>query len=89
MTWQDFVIGTGQLLFSLALLPTLLNPYEKPPRSTCALTSAVLFLFAVTFLTLQLWWGAAMAALCATCWFVLLLQPRLKLKRTPQKRRSR
>ena len=76
MTWQDIVIAVGQLLFVLALIPSLVTVL-KPPRLTCALTGTVLLLFSGTFLSLGLWYSAATAFACGTCWLVLFFQDRI------------
>lgn len=75
MIWQDAVIAAGELIFVIALIPAMLSA-SKPPRSTCAITSAVLFIYAGTFASLNLWWGAWMTFLGAACWAMLLFQRR-------------
>lgn len=75
MTWQDVVLGIGQFLFTLALLPAL-RSRAKPPRSTCVLTGGLLVLFAITYASLALWLGALACALCASAWLALAAQRR-------------
>lgn len=75
MSWQDLVLGAGQLLFSLALVPALRSP-AKPPRSTCVLTGSVLLAFAATFATLGFWWSTAASLICGVLWLALAAQSR-------------
>lgn len=77
MSWQDAVIGIGQFLFTLALIPSILGD-EKPARATCAMTAATLFVFTGAYWSMNLWLSAASCALCGTCWSVLLFQKRAK-----------
>lgn len=75
MSWQDLVFGIGQLLFTVALFPALVSP-AKPPRSTCALTGAVLVVFAATFASLAFWWSFSTSLACGALWILLALQHR-------------
>ena len=73
MIWQDLVLMLGGFVFSAALLPTIWSQ-SKPAASTCILTGSMLLVFAVVYLSLQLWLAAAATALSAACWLVLLGQ---------------
>lgn len=75
MTWQDVVLGLGQLLFIIALIPALRSAH-KPPRVTCFVTGVTLFTFAFTFSTLNLAWATLTAAVCAALWMIMVFQPR-------------
>ncbi len=80
MSWQDWVIGAGQLLFAVALVPAVFSRKRKPPFFTSMLTSVVLFSMAVCFVTLGLWFSFGSASVCAFLWGVLAWQvstPRL------------
>jgi hypothetical protein len=77
MSWQDIVVGIGQALFAIALIPAL-RSLHKPPRSTCILTGTILLIFSATFATLDLKWGSATAAVCGALWLVLWWQQRKK-----------
>lgn len=72
-TWQDWVIAIGQLLFFIALLPSVFSP-QKPHWASSLMTGTVLFAFAFTFYTLDLAWGAFTALLVGCTWFVLFGQ---------------
>lgn len=78
MIWQDVVIGIGQFVFALALVPAIVSE-EKPPRSTCAMTGGLLAVFAMVYATLDLWLATLACAICATCWLVLMIQKRRAL----------
>lgn len=52
-TWQDWVIGVGQALFFVALLPSVFSA-DKPHWASSLLTGTILFAFAYTFRTLHL-----------------------------------
>ena len=71
--WQDFVLAAGSLIFSLALIPSLRSTH-KPAASTSLVTSGVLFIFAVTYLTLSLWFSAIAITINGLAWLVLALQ---------------
>jgi len=76
LMWQDYVLTAGSLAFIVALLPAVWSE-AKPPRSTCALTGAVLWAYAIVDATLSLNWTALTTAGTAALWTVLLLQKRL------------
>jgi hypothetical protein len=71
--WQDVVIGIGSVSFSLALLPAIWRR-QPPPVITCALTTFWLWVYAVVFITLSLWFSAITGSVTALCWTILLYQ---------------
>lgn len=71
--WQDYVLTAGSIIFILALIPAIFADH-KPPRSTCATTAAVLYVFAFTEFTLNLYFASLTTLATAACWTVLLLQ---------------
>ena len=73
MSWQDIVFGGGNLVFAIALLPSIFSEH-KPALSTSLVTSTVLMAFAVTYASLGLWAGMAMVALNGALWGVLAVQ---------------
>lgn len=73
MSWQDIIFGGGNLVFAVALLPSIFSEH-KPALSTCLITGAVLLSFAVTYASLALWAGMAMVALNGALWLVLAVQ---------------
>ena len=73
MHWQDVVLTIGQVIFIIALFPSILSK-DKPALQTCMLTSAVAFSIAVVYLTLSIPFAAISAALNGTLWLVLAVQ---------------
>lgn len=73
MQWQDLVITFGQIIFSIALIPMLLSK-DKPVLITSLVTGAVLMIYALTYITIQFWFGAAMTALTGVVWLTLAYQ---------------
>lgn len=74
--WQDYVLTAGSLAFIAALLPAVFSD-AKPPRATSVLTAAVLYVFALTDVTLHLYLTAGITALTAATWTVLAIQKTL------------
>jgi len=73
MHWQDVVLTIGQVIFIVALFPSILSK-DKPALQTSMLTSAVAFSIAVVYLTLSIPFAAISAALNGTLWLVLAVQ---------------
>jgi len=82
-TWQDWIIGVGQLFFFIALLPSVFSAH-KPHRWSSLMTGIVLLVFAYTFWSLGLLWGAATSALVGFTWFLLFVQ-KIRAKVIPGK----
>lgn len=73
MLWQDFIFTIGSLVFALALLPSVLGPH-KPALASSVMTGSVLFIFAVTYITLGLIFSAISVCLTAIMWTILAIQ---------------
>lgn len=73
MHWQDWVFSIGNWIFSIALIPAILDK-EKPPVSTSLTNTVVLFVMAFTFSTLTLWLSAISIGINGILWFVLAIQ---------------
>ncbi len=71
--WQDYVLGAGSLIFTVALIPSL-RSRNKPAISTSLVTFAVLVVFAITYVTLSLWFSAFSIAINAAAWLTLAVQ---------------
>lgn len=80
MVWQDVVIGAGDYIFFIALLPSIFSR-DKPALSSSLLTGTILIVFAFTFTTLHLWNSAFGSLLVGIAWFVLAIQ-KYRTKRT-------
>ena len=77
MIWQDILIALGSVGFTIALVPAILGK-SKPPKSTCLLTSGILYSYVLAFATLGLWYSAVTTVSTAACWTVLLVQGAMK-----------
>ncbi len=73
MSWQDFVLSVGQILFVVALVPTVVGK-DKPALPTSVLTSAVAFSFMVVFASLAVPFASATAGLNGSMWLILAVQ---------------
>ena len=73
MHWQDVILTIGQVIFIIALFPSILSK-DKLALQTSVLTSAVALSIAVVYLTLSIPFAAISAALNGALWFVLAVQ---------------
>lgn len=73
MPWQDWIFTIGQFIFVIALIPTIRGK-DKPAFITSLITTIILFSFAATYTTLQLWGSALFASLNASAWGILAVQ---------------
>lgn len=71
--WQDFVFTVGSFLFIIGLIPTVRGS-QKPPLSTSFVTGLVLLVFAVMYLTLELYLSAVVTTITSMMWATLFLQ---------------
>jgi len=71
--WQDYVFTFGALVFSVALIPALRSK-GKPPVITSAPTATLLFAFAITYITLDLWLSAIASFTNGVIWATLAVQ---------------
>lgn len=74
MVWQDWVMSGAQCLFSLILLPTVLDEEQKPPFSTSILTAVVMFVLVGTYATLGLFLSPMVAFIVGLEWALIALQ---------------
>jgi len=65
--WQDIVFSLGSIVFTIALIPAILER-RYPPASTCVLTGVMVGVYAATDLTLELWFSAITSAISALLW---------------------
>jgi hypothetical protein len=73
MEWQDLVLGAGSVVFSIALIPSLLGR-EKPALGTSVLTGSALTAFIAVYASLSLWFSTVTTAVTALCWWTLAYQ---------------
>ena len=75
MLWQDIVPLVGNLVSTVALIPSVLSS-SKPHKATCALTAGILLTYVATFLSLGLVVWSIATLPNALGWLVLLFQRR-------------
>ncbi len=73
MNWQDIVFTIGQLIFVIALIPSIRSK-DKPAFISSAITAVILVGFGITYTSLGLWGSAIFAFLNATAWAILAFQ---------------
>jgi hypothetical protein len=73
MSWQDLVLTVGQVIFVIALVPTVVGK-DKPALQTSVLTSMVSFSFMAVYVSLSVPFASMTAALNGSMWFVLAVQ---------------
>ena len=73
MEWQDIILSIGQIVFIIALLPSVFSK-DKPALATSVITGITLMIFAFTYATLSLTNAAISAVIVSLLWFVLAIQ---------------
>lgn len=78
MVWQDLVIPFVNVLFIIALVPQVYYGFKMKKAlitlQTSLITFSGLYILAVTFLTLNLYFSTIGTLASAMLWYVLLLQ---------------
>lgn len=77
--WQDIVLATGAIIFSVALIPSILSKH-KPALLTSCLTLGVLIAYIFTYASLTFWYATFGVVLNALCWGILAIQKLRQLK---------
>lgn len=72
--WQDIVLSICILGFNIALVPTLLSKRHNPHAGTGIMTALFQVVAFFVYLTLHLWYSAAMGLLNAILWGIIVLQ---------------
>lgn len=75
MIWQNIVPIIGNIIFAVALIPSIRSKY-KPHKLTCAMTASVLFVYAITFWSINMWYWSLATLITATAWTILFFQGR-------------
>jgi len=83
MHWQDFVLASATVAFIIALMPTVLSRTEKPALPTSMLTTVILCVVTLAYLTLSLWVTAAVTSVETLLWAILIVQSLRLRSRTP------
>lgn len=80
MNWQDLVLTIGQIVLTIALLPSVFSK-DKPALKSSLIYGTVLIGFTLTYLSLSLYLTAASTGLISILWFVLAIQKYLASKK--------
>lgn len=80
MSWQDLVFTVGQFIFVFALIPSILGK-DKPAFLTSLVTTLILFCFALSYASLNLWGSMIGAFINCFAWGILMVQKYLIDKR--------
>lgn len=87
MQWQEIVLTVGQIVFILALLPSILSK-DKPEIWTCIMTGLVALSISVTYVTLNIPFAAVSAFLNFVAWSILAIQKIRQMRRAATERRQ-
>ena len=78
MIWQDIVISLANLVFVISLVPQVIYGYRKKKGMITLRTSgptfAALYIMAIAYFTLNLYYSAALGTITATLWLILFIQ---------------
>lgn len=72
--WQDYAIAVVQVIFAVALIPTIMDKKHKPALSTCLLNGVGMAVLVAAYLSLSLWSSSIVAAVVGAQWVVLGVQ---------------
>lgn len=72
--WQDYAIAVVQVLFAIALLPTILDKKHKPAISTSLLNTTGTGVLMAAYLSLELWSSGVVAGIVGAQWLLLAAQ---------------
>jgi hypothetical protein len=75
MAINDLIFALGTIVFLLALIPSLITK-NKPNKKTSIITSLVLYVFTFNYISLAMYFSAAVGFVTATAWLVLYFQSR-------------
>lgn len=73
MSWQDLVITVGNIIFALALVPSV-RSHDKPHLLTSIPTTIALFAFVIAFASLNLVFSAILCSVTTSLWATLAVQ---------------
>jgi len=71
--WQDLVFSIGSIVFTIALIPAIIEK-RYPPTSTCVTTSMMLLVYATTDATLGLWFSTIASIISAGIWMMMAVK---------------
>ena len=73
MHWQEIILALGQIVFIIALLPSVFSK-DKPEIWTSIITGSVALSIAITYLTMHIPFAAVSAFFNFVFWSVLAFQ---------------
>lgn len=88
MHWQETVLAVGQIIFIVALLPSIFSK-DKPEIWTCVMTGLVALSISITYLTLNIPFAAISAFFNFVAWSILAVQKLHQLKQVKVQDRPR
>lgn len=88
MTWQEIVLALGQILFLVALIPSIVTN-DKPEIYTSVMTGLVALSISITYITLHIKLASIMAFLNFVAWSILAIQKHRQPKHLKKKRRAK
>jgi uncharacterized protein with PQ loop repeat len=78
MVWQDTALTIAVLFLNYALIPQIIKTHKTKKAlisiQTATITAIGMATISITYLSLNLFYGAAMNAIAAILWAVLLIQ---------------
>lgn len=74
MIWQDVVFSIGNILFTIALVPSIADSYGKPNITTSFITASILLTFSISFFTLGLYSSSVSSLFTSSGWWILFFQ---------------
>jgi hypothetical protein len=72
---NDLVFTLGSMAFLIALIPSITTEH-KPDKATSLMTSSVLYLFTLNYLSMELYFSAIVGFATASAWLILYFQVR-------------
>lgn len=74
MIWQDAVLASAQVMFLLALIPSMIGLSDRPPAIMCWVTGLNLSACAAAQFSLSLIGAAICTEVLALCWLAMAWQ---------------
>lgn len=87
MHWQEIVLTIGQIIFIVALLPSIFSK-DKPEIWTCVMTGLVALSISATYLTLNIPFAAFSAFFNFVAWSILAIQKIRQIRQVAMERQQ-
>jgi threonine/homoserine/homoserine lactone efflux protein len=75
MSWQDLVFMSGNIIFFLALIPSIMSE-NKPSKWTSLSTALVQTVYIATYYSLSLTYATIAGTVSTIAWWILYFQKR-------------